>query len=108
MATRLDVIELAYRRLGIKAEDEDLTADQAAYGGTMLDALYAQIEAEAAFDFGLNDVPDRALVPLANVLASDIGPAFGLIVEPRARPMMRLLATIRPDDRGRRDEAVYF
>ena len=57
MATRADIIDHAFRRLGIKAEDEALTADQERYAGDVLDALYDEVSAEAPVSWWPNDVP---------------------------------------------------
>jgi hypothetical protein len=39
MATAQTIIERAFRKIGVKAEDEGLTADQLAYGLEMLNAM---------------------------------------------------------------------
>ena len=99
MKTNLDVIEQAFRRLGIKAEDESLTADQRAYAETTLDALAVEIAEEAPVQWFPDNIPDKVFIPLANLLAAEIGPSYSVPAEPRARAMLRLFAVIRPDDR---------
>lgn len=96
--TRLDVIEQAFRRLGIKAEDEALSADQLAYAGNTLDALYAEIRRHAPMNWWPDDIPSESFIPLANLLASEIGPAYEVPTEPRSRAYMRLMAVMRPND----------
>jgi hypothetical protein len=99
MATAADVIELAFRRLGIKAEGEDLTADQAAYADAVMRSVWAEINTTAPVGWWPDDVPADALVPLANLLAAEIGPSYGVPSEPRGQAMIRLLAVIRLDNR---------
>ena len=100
MKTNLQVIEQAFRRLGIKAEDESLTADQRAYAEATIDALAVEIAQEARVTWFPDNIPDHVFIPLANVLAAEIGPSYSVPSEPRARAMMRLFAVIRPDDRS--------
>jgi hypothetical protein len=99
MRTSLDVIEQAFRRLGIRAEDEALTADQRAYAETTLDALQSEISQEAPIDWLPDSIPPEAFIPLSNLLAAEIGPSYSVPSEPRGRAIMRLFAVIRPDDR---------
>ena len=108
MKTRLDVIEQAYRRLGIKAADEALTADMEAYAGAALDALYDELSEFAQMDWWPEEIPEKVFIPLANLLASEIGPAYMVAVEPRGRPFARLMAVLRPDDREETPDAVYY
>lgn len=106
MATRLDVIERAFRRLGIKAEDEGLTADQLANGGDVLDALYAEASERAlqihgaALTFNLSNVPDKAFLPLANLLCAELAADY-MVQAPvsRSGAMLQLLSVMYPDDR---------
>ena len=111
MKTNLDVIEQAFRRLGIKAEDESLSADQRAYGETTLDALAIEIAEEAPVSWFPDNIPNKVFIPLANLLAAEIGPGYSVPAEPRSRAMIRLLAVIRPDDRDPEvihSEPVYY
>lgn len=109
--TTLAVIEQAFRRLGIKAEDEALTADQRAYADATLTALHAELSKVAPMTFWPSDIPQELVIPLANLLAVEIGPSYGVAVEPRGRPLARVMAVIRPDDRDewtRFDSPVYY
>lgn len=100
MATALEICNFAFRRLGIKAEDEDLTADQIAYGGDVLTGLFAEIENEYDVTWALSAVPDVSSVPLANLLAVEIAPAYGAPApEPRSAAWRRFMATVRSDNR---------
>ena len=96
----LAVIEQAFRRLGIKSEDEALTADQRAYAEATLDALHAELSQAAPMTFWPSAIPQSLVIPLANLLAVEIGPSYGVAVEPRGRPLARVMAVIRPDDRS--------
>lgn len=107
MKTRLDVINRAFRRLGIKSEDEALTADQIANGGEVLDALIEEIGALAPVPFTVDAVPHEAFIPLSNLLAVEIGPDYVVATQSRGAALMRVLGVIRPDDRVE-TEAEYY
>lgn len=96
--TKLDVIEQAFRRLGIKAADEALTADQEAYASSTLDALYFEIRQHAPINWWPDEVPDEVFIPLANLLAAEIGPAYEVATEARSAPYLRLMAVMRTND----------
>jgi hypothetical protein len=102
--TRLEIIQLAFRRIGVLSEDEELTSDAALYGGTVLDGLYAEITEERYPLWSLSDVPASSSIPLANLLAVEIAPAYDR--QPpstRGQAWRRLMATVR---RNNIDEAV--
>lgn len=104
MATRLEIIQLAFRRIGVLAEDEELTSDAALYGGTVLDSLYAEIIEERYPLWALEDVPAASVIPLVNLLAVEIAPAYDRPApDARGRAWRRLMATVR---RNNIDEAV--
>lgn len=112
MKTNQDVIEAAFRRLGIKAEGEGLSADQNAYAEQVLESLHHELSIEAPQTWFPERIEDAAFVPLSNLLAAEIGPAYGVPVEPRSRPFARLMAVVRPDNRLAADkptgQAAYF
>lgn len=99
MKTRLDVIELAFRRLGIKAEDEALSADQEAYASDVLDALHSELSVTIPMTWWPDDIEDAVAVALGNLLAVEIGPSYEVATESRGRALTRLLAVMRPDTR---------
>lgn len=104
MATRLEIIQLAFRRINVASEDEAITSDQESYGGTILDSLYAEIAEECHPLWFLTDVPAASVHPLANLLAVEIAPAYGRPApDTRGRAWRRLMATVR---RSNIDEAV--
>lgn len=114
MKTRLDVINRAFRRLGVKAEDENLTADQIANGGEVLDMLFAEANKRAldthgqSFGWNLSYLPDEAFLPLANLLAAELAADYS--AQPpitRERAMLQLFSVEFPDDRAVADP-VYF
>lgn len=102
MKTRADVIARAFRRLEIAAVDEALTADQSADGTATLDALMQEA--------GLEEVTDEGFLALTDLLAAEIAPAYGVQAPvTRTRAWLRLMATVRGDDRESRfDPPVYF
>lgn len=109
MPTRRDVINRAYRFLGVVAEDEAMTADQEAFGGTLLDAIYDEIADETQPDFTIEDVPNIAATHLAMLLAVDLSPAYNR--QPpasRGKAMLRLMGSIRPDNRQENTEPEYY
>lgn len=94
------MIERAFRILGIKAEDEALTADQLANGGDVLDSLYAELGNETTISWALSATPDKSFQPLAMLLAVELAGEYG-----RPRPATRglawrrFMATVRSDNR---------
>ena len=110
MPTKNDVIKRAFRMLGVVAEDEHITADQEAFATDMLESLYAEVAEDAWVSFTLDDIPDISATHLAGVLAADLAAPYSSQA-PRSRgaAMLRLVATIRPDNREDQDaEAEYF
>lgn len=99
MRSNLDIIEHAFRRLGIKAEDEELSADQRAYAGRVLENLTEELSTITNVGWSCDEVPERLSDPLANLLAADIAPSYGVPSQPRGRALLRLLAQMREDDR---------
>ena len=108
MATRLEVTEQAFRLLGLKAEDQALSADEAVYGGDALDAILAEVEETHELGFTSANIPAAAVQALARLLAADIAPAY---MRPapvsRGAAWLRFMAVVRPDQRDV-VEAQYF
>lgn len=97
--TRLDVITRALRSVGVVAHDETPDSGIAAEAGSVLDALFAEIETAKAVAWDLTTVPDEAFIPLANLLAAEIAPTFQVgTVFSRPVSWMRLMSVIRPND----------
>ena len=79
MKSRKQIIERALRIIGVLAYDDALTADQEAEGGAVLDSIFAKLDAqEPPVTFAVDDVPEEAFVPLANLLAAHIAPDYAL------------------------------
>lgn len=98
MKTRLDVINRAMRRIGVKAEDESLTADQITSVGEVFDALVIELGDLATFTSA--SIPDEAFIPLANLLAVEVAPDYGVSpMQTRGAAYTRLMEVLRPDDR---------
>ena len=101
MKTQLDIITLALRRLGVTAEDDAPTADQQANGSAALVSLFDELSLEAVAGWTLaGGIPDYAAPGLSELLAAEIAPNYSRqppVSRPRA--YLRLIATIRPDDR---------
>jgi len=108
MKTRFDVIERAFRRLGMKAEDQALSADEEAFGGATFDALVEEIGEHSYVTWGSDAIPEHVFIPLSNLLAVEMGQAYQIPVEPRTIPYRRLKAVLRLDDREDRSGPVYY
>lgn len=98
-----DVINLAFRRLNLKAEDQALTADEFEYGSDVLDGIFAELSTGQGltFTWTLATIPDQLANPLANLLATEIAPSY-LVQAPerRSAAMGRVRAIMAPDDRS--------
>lgn len=105
--TRADVIQMALRRLAVVASDTPSSADDAAFTGDTLDALFQEIQNTQGITitWALDATPDNTFLPLSYLLATEIAPHFSVSApESRARAMGRLRAALIPDDRDdRRD-----
>jgi hypothetical protein len=100
MATKRDLMEMAYRRCGVVAEDEPMTADQAATAEAIADSAFAGLQAEAPVVWTLDAIPTIALLPLVMVLAYDLAIHNSEAPkETRGRAVIRYLSVVRPDDR---------
>ena len=108
MKTRFDVIEQAFRRLGMKAEDQALSGDEKAFGGATFDALIEEIGEHSYLTWDNDVIPEHVFIPLANLLAVEMGQAYQIPVEPRTIPYRRLKAVLRMDDREDQSEPVYY
>lgn len=97
--TRLDVVNQAYRRLGVLAQGDTLPAELFESADATLGALHDELSEIAPMVFDLDNIPDRYLIPLGNLLAVEMGPSFNVATEPRGRPLSRVMAMVRPDDR---------
>jgi hypothetical protein len=98
MATRLDVITLALRRLGVVAKDETPDADDEATVGAVLDSLFAEVQAAYVTTWTSATVPDAAFRPMANYLAVEIAQDYGYPPpERRKTAWARLMAQVRPN-----------
>ena len=100
MPTKRDVIERAFRFLGVVADDEAMTAAQEAGGAALMDSLYEEITAEIPPFWTVDDVPAGAATFLSMALAADLAPAYGAKAPVgRGSALLRLYGTLRPDDR---------
>lgn len=105
--TRADVVLMALRHLGVVASDTAASADDAAFTGDTLDALFAEIQNTQGITitWTLDATPDTAFLPLSYLLAAEVAPHF-MVPAPtrRAAAMGRLRAALISDDReDRRD-----
>jgi hypothetical protein len=109
MATKLDVIRRALRFLGVVADDENATAAQFAAGEDLLESIMAEVEAEAPPSFTIEDIPAESATHLAMLLAADLAPQYSAAPPmSRGAAMVRLLGSIRPDDRPEIAAPEYY
>lgn len=109
MRTRLDIVTRALRRIGVAAHDETPTADQIDNAGAVYDSLLIEIDAETGTAIDGDAVDEAVFVPLANLLAVEIAPDFGVpMPTTRGAALIRLLGVLRPDDRTDIAEPEYF
>ena len=109
MFTRADVINQALRRLNLVAEDEQATGDTFAYASRTLDGIAGEIAGELGEALNVEAVEAARFAPMANLLAVDVAPAYGLgAPDTRGRAWARLMATLRSDDREDIPDRVTF
>lgn len=109
MATERDVIERAFRFLGVVADDEAMTAAQEANGSALLASLYDEIFAESPPYWTVDDVPAGVATHLAMALAADLAPTYGAAAPmSRGSALLRVYGTIRPDDRASIPGMEYY
>lgn len=104
---RQDVIRLAFRRLGMGVNGEPIQAEWRGLASDYIDAIIGELE--GVIDFSEAAIPARALLPLADVIAADLAPAFAMAA-PRSRHMAKLalMGAVRPDDRTEIADPVMF
>jgi hypothetical protein len=107
MPTRNDIIAMAHRLLGVLAVDEVPSADQNAFAVDVLDGIDAELSASQGLviPWDLDSTPNRALLGLSQVLASDLATHYNVSYARRAAGIMRLRAALISDDR---DDALDY
>ena len=100
MPTQRDVIERAFRFLGVVADDEAMTASQESNGTALLESLYAEMENEAPPYWTIDEIPAGAATFVAMALAADLSTMYpGTPPMSRGAALLRVYGTSRPDDR---------
>ena len=97
-----DVVNAAYRRLGILGDDEALTAEQIDYAGDVLTAIFNELQDAQGLTIAwtLSTIPDELHINLAHLLAVDIAPSYEIAPrESRGRALARVRADLAQDDR---------
>jgi len=92
MPTSSDVIAVALRRLKVLAADENTVASDEAYCDGILTALFDELPVSEGivFPWDLATIPQGALIPLGNLLATEVAQTYNMASEPRHRAMGRL------------------
>ena len=105
--TRSDCVAMAHRRLGLLSVSRNVTADQIAFGGVVLDAVFEEVKElqGLAFAWTTDTVPDAVFLPLSYLLSVEIAPHYEVAPrDNRAQLIGRLRTYGFPDDRDdRRD-----
>lgn len=101
--TAADIVDRAFRRLGIRAEDEGLSADQAAHGLAVLNSMmaglrlnginYTHAEMQTGDLFPLND---EFVGPVITLLAFDLAPDYSVPANADRDGALRLLQMNMP------------
>lgn len=110
MATKQDVIDMAFNRLGMGVAGDVIEGGLQVMAARFLDAHFKLVERESpAYWSNGGDIPQEALLPLADLLAVDIAPSFAMAAPvSRGRAVLNLLGVIRPDDRLDIPAPEYF
>lgn len=107
-ATASDIVARAFRRLGIKAEDETLSADQAAHGLDVLNSMMAEWRLHGInYDHAslANNDPfplsDSFIPATVTLLAGELAPDYGApvaldLLGAKALLQMNLIPPIAP------------
>ena len=99
--TKADVVARAHRVLGVLAVDENPTADMVSFAEDTLDGVYEELQDVQGLHltWSLDDVPDGAFLPLADMLAAHIAPHYAVQGPVRSRAITRIRAYSAQDDR---------
>lgn len=103
MATMLQIVERAFRKIGIKAEDEGLTADQLAHG---LDCLNQMLHGWELWGIDLNNTDLTSADPFPLLPKFEEGTVY-LLAE-RIMPDYAVPPAFSADDFLRRIQAAYM
>jgi hypothetical protein len=109
MATNIDVVTRALRRLGIVAKDDAPGADDEAMGTEVLAGLYAEIAAIGVLMWPDDDVPSNVFLPISTLLACELAQDYS--VPPpvaRATALRRVLSVINADNREFEPQETEF
>lgn len=109
MATKADIVRLAFARLGQGVTGDTIAAHEMALGMTLLDSAFQELQEEALAPWSLEQLPDEALSAMSMLLAAELAPSFSLAPPvSRARAKLRVLALMRPDDRPGETVVEYY
>lgn len=100
--TRDEIIDAAFRRIGVKSIDTPLSADEEAYGASILEGLFAELQTsqDLTITWTLDTTPDGIFPAMANYLAVEIAPSYFVAPpESRARAIQRIRTYLLTDDR---------
>ncbi len=104
--TKIDIVTLALREIGVVSMDEAAQADDMQVWGDVLDAEFARIQVTEGFTwtFTTDTVPDALYVPFAWYLASFMT-MYGRALPDRRRAMAAIREHEHLDDRTDRADA---
>lgn len=104
MKTRNDLVTRALRQASVVAMDEVPTASEYQNASDVMDGILTEI----GQPFTGDTIPDAAFVALANWLAKEVAPGFGMTDQERARAKLRLAASIAVDDRANEPTSGFY
>lgn len=103
MPTKRNVISQALSELSVKQIGQEAEAEYYSDAVPVLDGLFAELGRQGfGFTWGLDETPEWALIPLAQLLARDLAGRYN-VPYPQDRwfkAMPRLRAHAFPDDRA--------
>lgn len=97
--TRTDVINAAHRKLGILSLGDVPSPDETEYASITLDAVLAELNDVHGLLLPSSLFDDVMLIPLSNILASELSQHYSVPALPAGRSIIRLRAILKPDTR---------
>ena len=106
--TRVDVINAAHRKLGILSLGDTPSPDETEYASTTLDGVIAELNDVHGLLLPQNLFDDALLIPLSELLASELARHYSIATPSRGNSVIRLRAILKPDTRERIENDRYL
>lgn len=86
-----------------------VTAGESQMADAILESIYQECGEIAPMPWPLDAIPHEALFAMADYLAAELAPSFGMAAPTRpGRAKLRVMALMNPDNRRPAVEAEYF